>query len=58
MTTEKKKQKVSESYTITAFSNNVEKLSTLNLLSVEDYEELKEIKKRIVEKYTNKLLGN
>lgn len=58
MTTEKKKQKVSESYTITAFSNNVEKLSTLNLLSVEDYEELNEIKKRIVEKYTNKLLGN
>ena len=48
MSTEKKKQKASESYTITSFSNNVEKLSTLNLLSVEDYEELKEIKKRIV----------
>lgn len=48
-TTEKKKQKVSISYTLKSFKENIRKLVTEKIITVEDGEALKQIHRKAVE---------
>lgn len=51
---EKKKQKISVSYTLKAFKGNIDKLKELGLVSAKQDEDLREIQKNIVDAYVKR----
>ena len=48
---ESKKRTTSPSYTVKAFAANIRKLNELNMLESDDYESLKSMHKKIVERF-------
>lgn len=54
---EGRKQKVSVSYTVRAFGENIKKLHDLQYMTAEDYAAISLIKQRVAEKYMREELG-
>lgn len=55
--TEKKKQKISVTYTLKSFSENIKKLKELELLDEETTKILEEVHAKVVNNWTKKFLG-
>lgn len=49
----KKKQAISKSYTVKAFTENIKKLKEVKLISKEDETVIEEIKDRVIKNYIN-----